>query len=281
MNGTLHLAFEKADTGATVLHLRRQEPPWRVIRAFAGPSGEALVHLNNVSGGVLSGDQLELRVTLSAGSRAQITTTGATRIYRQAAGAREAHSTAHFELAENSLLELLPDAMIPYAGSAFAQTNTVNLAAGAALFWWEYLTPGREASGEVFRYDQLRMETEIRAGGAPIAIERAFLNPRLRPLESVARLGECRHLATLYVCRAGEPPATWSRLEAQLNSIAAGLMEAQDGVRWGVSPLIRDGVVVRGMAPAGPALVGGLRQFWQEARLLLTGESASLPRKIY
>jgi hypothetical protein len=35
------------------------------------------------------------------------------------------------------------------------------------------------------------------------------------------------------------------------------------------------------MARCGPALVAGLREFWRAARLLLTGESASLPRKIY
>lgn len=252
-----------------------------MVRAFAGPSGEALVHLHNVSGGVLSGDQLELRATLSPGARAQITTTGATRIYRRRTGAAEAHSSAHFELAEGSLLELLPDAVIPYSGSFFGQKTTIDLAAGATLFWWETLAPGREASGEVFRFEQLRMDTEIRAAGIPIAIDRALLNPRLRPLDSAARMGECRYLGTLYVCRAGEPTATWRRLEECLNSLASRFMEAEYGVRWGISSLIRDGVVVRGMAPGGPSLIGALREFRQAARLLLTGESASLPRKIY
>jgi urease accessory protein len=281
MKGSLHIAFEKTQTGVTVLHLRRQDPPWRVVRAFTGSSGEALVHLHNVSGGVLSGDQLELSATLSPGARAQITTTGATRIYRRRAGAGEAQSTAYFNLAEGSLLELLPDTIIPYGGSAFAQKTTVNLAQGATLFWWEALAPGREASGEVFRFEQLRMETEIRAEGVPIAIDRALLNPHLRPLDPVARLGNCRHLATLYCCRAGEALATWRRLEECLNSISSRLMEAEDGVRWGISPLVRDGVLVRGISPHGPALLSGLREFWKAARLLLTGEPASLPRKIY
>jgi urease accessory protein len=278
MNGSLYLAFEKAQTGATILHLRRQEPPWRVIRAFLGRSGEALVHLNNVSGGVLSGDQLELRASLAPGARAQITTTGATRLYRSKA---EANSSAHFELDHGSQLELLPDAIIPYAGSAFTQRTTVNMSAGATLFWWETLSPGREASGEIFRFEQLRIETEIRAHGTPIAIDRAVLRPQTRPLDSVLRLGDCRHLATFYVCRAGAPASVWQRLIVCLDSVADRLMEAKDGVRWGVSSLIRDGVVVRGMSPGGPALIGGLREFWQAAKLLLTGEPASLPRKIY
>jgi len=219
----------------------------------------------------------------------QITTTGATRVYRSRADAadsqRAAHSTAYFDLAEESLLELLPDVLIPYAGSHFAQSTTVNLAAGATLLWWEVLAPGREASGEVFAFDQLRMETEIRAGGIPIAIDRMHLEPRLRPLESAARLGSCRYLATLYVCRAGEPAATWRRLEEQLagrlGALARACAEPPDRVIWGISSLTCDGLVVRGISQSGAALVNGLRECWRAARLLLTGEPASLPRKIY
>lgn len=251
-----------------------------MLRAFAGGSGQALVHLNNTSGGILGGDRLDLRADLAPGARVQITTTGATRIYRPRTAAA-AHSAAHFDLGENSLLELLPDPLIPYAGSRFTQSTTVNLAPGATLFWWEMLTPGREASGEVFKFDQLRMQAEIRAGGIPIVIDRMDLDPRLRPLESPARLGQCRHLATLYVCRAGEPAATWHRIEAALAAQIGACTDSPDGVIWGIGSLTCDGLVIRGMARCGPALVAGLREFWRAARLLLTGESASLPRKIY
>lgn len=49
--------------------MRRQDPPLKVVRAFAldqGRSG-ALVHLNNVSGGVLAGDRLVLDVEVEGG----------------------------------------------------------------------------------------------------------------------------------------------------------------------------------------------------------------------
>lgn len=278
LNGRLHLAFEKRSDGQTIVRLRRQEPPWRVLRAFAGATGQALVHLHNTSGGVLGGDRLELRSEIAAGARVQLTTTGATRIYRPRQEAPDAQSHAHFELGPDSLLELLPDSVIPYGGSRFRQSTSVNLAAGATLFWWETLAPGREAAGEIFEFDRLRIDTEIRSGGIPIAIERMHLAPRQRPLESVARMGAYRHLATLYVCRAGEPAVTWQRLEEQLSPACT---EPQDGVIWGISSLTRDGLVVRGMAQCGAALVGGLREFWRAARLLLTGETASLPRKVY
>ena len=113
MHGRLDLAFEKTSHGGTVLRIRRQEPPWRVLRAFPNGAGQALVHLHNTSGGVLGGDRLELQVDLSPGARVQLTTTGATRVYRPRTDAGEAQSTAHFNLAENSLPRALAGRLDP------------------------------------------------------------------------------------------------------------------------------------------------------------------------
>jgi urease accessory protein len=58
---SLRLDFERvALTGCTVLAASRQEPPLKVVRAFELEDGAALVHLHNVSGGLLGGDRLEL-----------------------------------------------------------------------------------------------------------------------------------------------------------------------------------------------------------------------------
>ena len=80
----LSLCFERER-----FRVMRQDPPWKVVRAFPLPGGGRLVHLNNVSGGVLAGDRLALDVEVKAGAAAQITTTGATRLYRHRAGAAD------------------------------------------------------------------------------------------------------------------------------------------------------------------------------------------------
>ena len=49
-------------------------------------------------------------------------------------------------VAENDLLELLPDPLIPFAGSAYQQQTQIDLADNAGLFWWETIAPGREAT---------------------------------------------------------------------------------------------------------------------------------------
>ena len=83
VRASLRLDFERDElSGRPVLAASHQEPPLRVVRAFALEDGAAMVHLHNVSGGLLGGDQLGLTVNVGAGACAQITTTGATRIYR-------------------------------------------------------------------------------------------------------------------------------------------------------------------------------------------------------
>src|SRR4030088_696717 len=71
---SLRLDFERDPrTGQTFLAASCQEPPLKVVRAFAVQDGTALVHLHNVSGGLLGGDQLELVVNVGAGARVQVT----------------------------------------------------------------------------------------------------------------------------------------------------------------------------------------------------------------
>ena len=41
----LHLSFETNATGATILRVKQQQPPWRVIRGFQAASGELLAHV--------------------------------------------------------------------------------------------------------------------------------------------------------------------------------------------------------------------------------------------
>ena len=280
MRARLAFSVEKQKNAeGTVLRLLDQEPPWKVVRGFTSESGASLIHLNNVSGGVLGGDQLDLQVQVGPGASAQITSTGATRVYRSRDGS-PARSCTQVSLAENSLLELLPDALIPYADSSFDQRTCIHLGAGASLFWWEVIAPGREAAGEVFQYRSLRLETRLCAEGVPLALERFHLEPMRRPLASAARLGSHRYLATFFICRVGEDADRWRAIEHELAVIASRLSQPGDAL-WGVTTLARNGIVVRGLTRGSRAVWPGLYEFWRAAKFELLGQEAVLPRKIY
>ena len=275
---TLSLNFQ-FDVDRTVLNVLRQEPPWRALRAFRNDSGEALIHLHNVSGGILGGDNLHLEATLHPGAQAQITAVGATRVYRCRSGQNPSSQSTHFHIGSGALLEYLPDTVIPYAHSRFEKKSEIHLEEGAGVIWWETLSAGRIASGERFAFDHVSVDTAIYAKQQPIAIERYALQPKLQELESPARFGKYAYSTTMYVCREGKPLPEWTALERELNELAMAISSAE--TKWGVSTLVSSGLVIRGMSKTAAGVSEGLRTLWQTAKQKVFGRPALAPRKIY
>ena len=277
---SLRLEFERhAPTGRTILAASHQEPPLKVVRAFAVEDGAALVHLHNVSGGLLGGDRLELAVHVGAHAQAQVTTTGATRIYRPRVEAPRTSQWNEITVGENGVLEYLPDAVIPFAGARFSQRTSIQLAEGAGLFWWEILAPGREARGEIFEYESVELETDLVAEGRLVAAERTRLEPRKRGLAAIGRLEAYRTWASFYICRVGVEGAEWLRMENELREILGALGRREDAL-WGVSTLPAHGLIVRCAAKRGRDVLPGFHAVWRATKCRLYGRAAVVPRKV-
>jgi len=261
------------------MHVEAQDPPWRVVRAFPQHDGAALVHLHNVSGGVLAGDELHLDIAVGAHARAQVTTTGATRLYRHRTGMPDSEQNISMTVAEGGLLEYLPDAVIPFAGSRHRQTTRIHLSDGATLFAWELIAPGRQAMGERFLFESLQLHTRIDSPRGPLLIEDFLLQPRNLAIESAARLGSYTHTATFYAIQAGRSAADWREMERQLAEMA--VRESRPGCTiWGASALACDGVIAKGLSTTAHHVPATLAGFWAAAKRFLMGEEAVPPRKL-
>ncbi len=281
VQGALRLTFAyQQDLQQTALIACEQSPPLRVVRAFPLADGAALAHLHNLSGGVLGGDQLALSVNVGPRASVQLTSTGATRLYRCRPQMSAASQTTSIQVQEGGLLEYLPDPLIPFAGARYRQSCAIDLADDAGLFWWETVAPGRTARGELFAYDQLHLSTKITAHGRPLAIERYTLEPQRKSISSLARLGPYHYFCSLYVCRVGVDAARWLKLERALNELAYQISTPGE-VSWGASCLVAHGLAVRGMSYQGHRLTSGLMKFWQEAKLALYRREAIPPRKVH
>ncbi|HTC35231.1 MAG TPA: urease accessory protein UreD [Bryobacteraceae bacterium] len=278
-SSNLHLSFEATDAGATILRVKQQQPPWRVVRGFPAPTGETLAHVHNLSGGILDTDALSWQVDVGPHAQAQVTSTGATRVYRSRSPGSRASQCMRVSIASDAYLEYLPDQLIPFAGSRFDQKTRVEIERGGSLIWCDRVAPGREASDEIFRFESLTSDFELMADGQPIAIERWTLAPLIQRMDSIARLGPFRHFASCYICRAGEPSAYWKTFEAQMQTVADQLTSAE--VLWGVTSLRAHGLAIRGLAVSGRSLAGGLVEIWKAAKWILRGRVATLPRKVH
>ena len=262
------------------MHIREQEPPLRVVHAFPQGDGGTLLHLHNLSGGVLGGDQLALDIELAPLARVQLTTTGATRIYRSRSDVLPARQTSVVRIGAGALLEYLPDQLIPFAGSRYQQCTRIELEQDAGLFWWETIAPGRLARAERFAYDLLQIETLLFAAGSPIACERLKLEPGHISLASPVRLGHFCYHTSFFICRVGLPASKWQQLEQELAELAFRSTQP-DEIVWGVSSLVAHGLLVRAVSKRGYDIAPGLLAFWQEAKRALYSEEAVPPRKIY
>jgi urease accessory protein len=266
------------DGDCTRMFVTTQEPPWRAIRAFRNPQRQAVVHLHNVSGGILSGDSLHLSIEVRALARVQVTSVGATRIYRHRHGCETARLLTSIRVGDGAMLEYLPDVVIPFSGSRLSQSMSVSLAANSGFIGWETIAAGRIASGEEFAFESLHSECEVVSGTRPLALERYTLTPSARDPRSAARWGRFRYSATLYICHTGIAQARWISLESRLNEYAFTQTSASS--RWGVSALVASGLVIRGLAMEAHQVTNGLHTFWNLAKQELWGEPAVPPRKI-
>jgi urease accessory protein len=280
VRATMRLEFSRdCSTGNSFLAGSMQEPPLKVVRAFTLADGTALAHLHNVSGGLLGGDQLALQVNLGSATRVQLTTTGATRIYRCRQDSRHTTQSNVIIVEEGALLEYLPDATIPFAGAHYVQRTSIDLAAGAGLFWWDILAPGREARGELFEYKRFEMRTRVTALGRKIAAENICLRPAGQDVGSLAGLGSYRYSVTFYICRVGLEASYWRAAEDHIRGLSSSLSRPGE-ILWGVSSLVAHGLVVRCLARHGRDILPGLHTIWRGAKLHLYGREAIPPRKV-
>ena len=281
VKGRLSMTFTYDDTSQqTRMIVCDHEPPLRVIRAFPIMGGSTLVHMHNLSGGILGGDHLSINADIGPCSSVQLTSTSATRIYRSSPTAPIATQTYSIQVQEGGLLEYLPDPLIPFAGSRYQQHTHIDLAHDAGLFWWETITPGREARGEVFGYEQLYLATEITAQGKPLAIERMKIEPQHHAPSSFTRLGSFPYFCSFYICKVGMEATRWLQMEQQLSILAQEMSRPMD-ISWGISTLTAHGLVVRAISRQGRDIATGLLAFWRAAKLMLYGQEAIPPRKIY
>ena len=280
VKGSLALHFERHPSHeATCLVASEQEPPLRIVRPFRLEDGSVLVHLHNVSGGLLGGDSLRTSVNVGAGAVVQLTTTGATRIYRAKKDAAASSQINHFNIAEAALLEYVPDAIIPFAESRFRQQTSIHIEMGGGLFWWEILAPGRTARGELFEYDSVELATNLTASGRTIAAEHVYLQPRLREVASPARFGPYCYWTTFYIVRVGVGAGDWLAAEQHVREVTSRLCRRGEAL-WAVSTIPAHGLLVRGLTRSGSQILANLRAIWTEAKQLLYGREAIPPRKV-
>ncbi len=213
MQGHLHLIGSRYDSGQTYLSQRSFRAPLHLSKPHED-AGALVVNMVNPTAGIFDGDTIELSVEAEVGASLVLTTPSASRVYRSRSGG-PAKVTQRFSVKAGGLLEFFPEPFIPQAGARYQQKTELRAMAGGRLLFFDWLTPGRVASGEVFRYAELNWDLDAIVDDQLVARERYRLSPEDLSLEALHQVNPQAHYLSC-VCL-GEMAFPVAEIEA-LNS---------------------------------------------------------------
>ena len=206
-------------------------------------AGCLVVNLVNPTAGLFDGDEVEIIARVQPGAQLVLTTPSASRIYHSRTG-RPAIVTQQILADSGSFVEFYPEPIIPQAGAIYDQRTLINAAHGAEVMFFEWLAPGRVASGEAFQYRQLRWRTELFADEKLIVRERYSISPgHPESLASLTTKFACSHyLGAFLISDKPFPEAEVSELNDETTYLGWSPLH-QGG--WSVKALCADSLSTR------------------------------------
>lgn len=197
MNGHLHLIGSRYDSGHTYLRQQSFRAPLHISKPHED-GGCLVVNMVNPTAGIFDGDVIELTAEAEAGASLVLTTPSASRVYRSRSGG-PAKVVQRFKTQPGAYLEFFPEPFIPQAGARFQQSTELHAAAGSRLLFFDWLTPGRVASGEVFKYAELRWDLDATLDAKLVARERYRLGPDDSSLDSLKAAYPQAHYLSCFI----------------------------------------------------------------------------------
>jgi urease accessory protein len=198
--------------------------------------GRFVLNIANPTAGFFDGDRVDTEITVKPGARLVLATPAASRVYRTRSS-KAASNIQQFHVEENASLEWIPEPLIPHAGASYLQSSRIFLHASSSLLFSEWLAPGRVAMGEIFAYQNLRWELDLRIDGDLIARERYDLRPNHHSLEALRARFPAAHYLSVYA--AGEMTRDWPA--AELDALT------NEDVCLGHGPLLKGVHVIRAL----------------------------------
>jgi urease accessory protein len=235
LRGHLRLRCENRADGTP--HISHQEfrAPIHIGKGHLD-QGHLVLTIANPTAGFFDGDVIESAITVAPGAKLVLSTPAAARVYQTRSG-KAAANFQSFSVGENASLEWIPEPFIPHAGARHVQTTEIALHSTSSLLFFEWLAPGRVAKGEVFAYQNLHWELDLRVDETLIARERYDLHPGNDSLEALRARFPAAHYLSVYA--AGRMTRNWPAAELDFLS--------NDGVFLGHGPLASGVHVIRAL----------------------------------
>lgn len=199
-----------------------------------GPA--AWIYAATYGGGLVDGDALRLEVSIGAGATAMLSTQASTKVYRSPRGTS---SELDATIGAGGLLALLPDPVVCFADSRYRQAQRVRLEEDATLVLLDWLSCGRRAAGERWKFDRYESRLDVRRNGRLALLDATALEADSGSL--LERAGRFNVLCTIVLIG----PAVRAEAARSVSSVSSLPLEKRAAILAGASPLGDDGCIVR------------------------------------
>lgn len=269
-HGQLTLELKKNKNGKTFIARQYFTLPLQILPpGYQDEDGTPFLYILNPTGGILQHDKLEVQISLDNGCSALITTPSATKIYRMEDG--YASQSGEFNVAQDAVLEYLPDINIPYKDSKYVQTTDFNLDKSATLITWDIIASGRIARGEAFEYDFYDSELNISVDGKKIVCDRMQLKPKASPINGIGLMENHNLLANVYVYAEG--------ISTNMLSLVRDLLRNYGQLQAGITQPEDSLLIIRILADKAWYIQEALHSVWDLLRKDIIGKPAARIRK--
>lgn len=228
--------------------------------------GLPCVSIISNAGGILQGDRNVIEIDMAADAQAHVTTQSATRIHEM--DANYASQTQVLNLEAGSYLEYIPRPIIPARGSRYIQATQISIDPTATLIYSDIMMPGRKyyRDGEIFVYKLFSSTISAeRPDGTALFTEKFVLEPEFDDLTRLGAMGGFHVFGNVIVLTPKD------KADA-LFELIQPVYDAENEIAFGASRLPNDaGIIFKVLAMESAPVMAKIREFWSEARQIVTG----------
>ena len=185
--------------GVSRLTRCRSVAPLELLNPRAA-EGYCPVILSSCGGGLVEGDAVDLEVRCGPRAALFLGTQALGKVYRCPAGSG-CRQELRGAVADGATAVVMPDPVVPFAGSIYRQRQHWSLQGDAVLLLVDGHTAGRVLRGERFAYREYRSDIDILVDGRAVLLERYCSRPEELPPDTAGAFG--RGTALLNACAVG------------------------------------------------------------------------------
>lgn len=247
----------------------------RILRPhYLDDTAQVCYTIVNPGGGYIGGDRYGIQVVVDEAASLLLTTQSATKVYKTPDNHVEQHMVV--DLGPGAVLEYVPDQLIAYRGASYRQSTHVRMCKDSSLLICEVLTPGWSPDGKLFRYDEVRLRTEVSIEGKLSVLDNLLVRPGEDSLDSLLFLQDYTHVGMLLAIDAKLEKTSIERIR----DLAYSVGEVQRSpVHLGISQVPGPGVAVRALSHSTEAINAVMMAVIDDLRHHLRGQSPLNLRK--